>query len=90
VGEMGWNKKCLVMVSNPLQSYLALGRNDGIVDFINVFAAEDPKILTAINLCNEGISGIQIDQRGNYVVACTMETGMFFVIEVFILIVGLV
>jgi hypothetical protein len=70
------------MVSNPLQPYLALGRDDGIVDFINVFAADNPKILTAVNLCNEGISGIQISQQGNYVVACTVETGMFFVIEV--------
>jgi hypothetical protein len=82
VGELLWNKKCLVMVSNPLQSYLALGGDDGIVDFINVFAADDPKILTAINLCNERISGIQIDQHGNYVVACAMERGMFFSIEV--------
>jgi hypothetical protein len=70
------------MVPNPLQSYLALGRDDGIVDFVNVFAADDPKILTAINLCNEGISGIQIAPHGNYVVACAMETGMFFAIEV--------
>jgi hypothetical protein len=70
------------MVSSPLQSYLALGRDDGIVDFIDVFATDDPKILTAINLCSEGISGIQISQQGNYVVACTMKTGKFFVIEV--------
>jgi hypothetical protein len=82
VGELVWNKKSLVMVSNPVQPYLALGRDDGIVDFINVFAPDNPKILTAVNLCNEGISSIQISQRGNYVVAYIMETGILFVIEV--------
>jgi hypothetical protein len=70
------------MISNPVQPYLALGRGDGIVDFINVFAPDNPKILTAVNLCKEGISGIQISQQGNYAVACTVETGIFFVIEV--------
>jgi hypothetical protein len=82
VGELVWNKKSLVMVSNPVQPYLALGRDDGIVDFINVFAPDNPKILTAVNLCKEGISSIQISQRGNYVVAYIMETGILFVIEV--------
>lgn len=71
------------MVSNPAQPYVALGRDDGIVDFINVSAPDNPKILSALNLCKEGISDIQFSQQGNYVVACAVETGIIFVIEVF-------
>jgi hypothetical protein len=82
VGELGWYKNCLVMVSNPVQPYLALGRDDGIVDFIHVFAPDNPKILCALNLCKEGISDIQFSQQGNYVVACAVETGLIFVAEV--------
>lgn len=70
------------MVSNPVQPYLALGRDNGIVDFINVLAPDNPTTLTTVNLCKEQISGIQISQQGNYVVACIMETGILFVIEV--------
>lgn len=69
------------MVSNPVQPYLALGRDDGIVDFIHVFAPDNPKILCALNLCKEGISDIQFSQQGNYVVACAVETGLIFVAE---------
>jgi len=83
VGELGWYKNCLVMVSNPAQPYVALGRDDGIVDFINVSAPDNLKILSALNLCKEGISDIQFSQQGNYVVACAVETGIIFVIEVF-------
>lgn len=70
------------MVSSPAQPHLALGRDDGIVDFINVSAPDNPNILTALNLCKEGISDIQFSQQGNYMVAYAVKTGMMFVIEV--------
>lgn len=71
------------MVSNPAHPYVALGRDDGSVDFINVSAPDNPKILSELNLCKEGISDIQFSQQGNYVVAYAVETGIIFVIEVF-------
>lgn len=70
------------MVSNPAQPYVALGRDDGIVDFINLSVPDNPKILSALNLCKEGISDIQFSQQGNYVVAYAVENGIIFVIEV--------
>lgn len=70
------------MVSNPAEPYVALGRNDGVVDFINLSAPDHPKILNAFNLCKEGISDVQFSQQGNYVVACAVESGIIFVIEV--------
>lgn len=70
------------MVSNPAQPYLALGRDDGIVELINVLAPDNPKILSVLNLCKEGISDIQFSQQGNYVVACAVKTGIIFVLEV--------
>jgi len=83
VGELGWYKNCLGMVSNPAQPYVALGRDDGIVDFVNVSAPDNLKILSELNLCKEGISDIQFSQQGNYMVACAVETGIIFIIEVF-------
>lgn len=72
----------ICLSENPEYPYIAVGYNDGKLELISAFNAENLKTLVSFKLCSTPFDTVKFFENGRMIVTGNTLTGTFFILEV--------